>query len=238
MVACSGAASAQSPATTPGPEAAGWTGSFGAGLALTQGNSDTSTLNISYDVSRDTGSAVRFRSAGVYLRGESDGARTSNRLALDGRVDRRLNEPTSLFGQVQHLSDEFKQIDYLVSLTAGVSQQLARTARTELAVDASAGVVLEKNPGTDVKTDGAVTAGENVTYRLTPTAEITQRSTALWKTNDFDDSLFIFGLALATKVTAQTQLKAELLDTYKNKPPTVEVGKNDVAVLLSFVYRY
>jgi hypothetical protein len=105
-------------------------------------------------------------------------------------------------------------------------------------VDASAGVVLEKNPGTDVKTDGAVTAGENVTYRLTPTAEITQRSTALWKTNDFDDSLFIFGLALATKVTAQTQLKAELLDTYKNKPPTVEVGKNDVAVLLSFVYRY
>jgi hypothetical protein len=61
---------------------------------------------------------------------------------------------------------------------------------------------------------------------------------ALWKMNDFSDALYIFGVGLAANITAQTQLKAELLDTFKNRPPTVTVQKNDVAVLLSFVYKY
>ena len=59
----------------PDPEAPppGWTGSFGAGLALTQGNSDTSTVNVAYDVKRDTGSKFLFKSTGLYIRGESEG---------------------------------------------------------------------------------------------------------------------------------------------------------------------
>ena len=47
----------------------------------------------------------------------------------------------------------------------------------------------------------------------------------------------MFGTGLAANVSAQTQLKAELLDTYKNRPPSAAVQKNDVAVLLSFVYK-
>ena len=73
---------------------------------------------------------------------------------------------------------------------------------------------------------------------FTTTSEITQRTAALWKMDDFDDGLYIFGLGLAANITAGTQLKAELLDTFKNKPPTADVKKNDVAILLSFVYKY
>ena len=129
----------------PPPPPPGWTGSFGAGLALTQGNSDTSTINVAYDVKRDTGSPFLFRSAGLFIRGESEGELTTNRLAFDGRVDRKLTERTSVFGQVQYLRDEFKRIDYLVSPTAGLSQFLVKNVRTELNVDAGAGVVWEKN---------------------------------------------------------------------------------------------
>jgi putative salt-induced outer membrane protein YdiY len=222
----------------PPPPPPGWTGSFGAGLALTQGNSDTSTVNVAYDVLRDTGSPFLFKSKGLYLRGESEGALTTDRLALDGRVDRKLNARTSLFGQVQYLSDEFKEIDYLVSPTVGIAQQLVKNARTEFAVDAGVGVVWEKNPGFEVKTDGAVTAGQNFKHKLTGTAELTERAAALWKMDDFDDGLYVFGLGLAANVTAQTQLKAELLETYKNKPPRAEVKKSDLAILLSFVYKY
>ena len=56
--------------------------------------------------------------------------------------------------------------------------------------------------------------------------------------DDFDDGLYIFGVGLAANITAGTQLKAGLLDTFKNKPPTADVKKNDVAILLSFVYKY
>jgi hypothetical protein len=56
--------------------------------------------------------------------------------------------------------------------------------------------------------------------------------------SDFDDALYVFGIGIAANISAQTQLKAELLDTFKNLPPTSAVQKNDLAVLVSFVYKY
>jgi putative salt-induced outer membrane protein YdiY len=56
--------------------------------------------------------------------------------------------------------------------------------------------------------------------------------------DDFKDGLYIFGVGLAANVSDRTQLKAEFLETFKNKPPTADVKKGDVAVLLSFVYKY
>lgn len=237
LLAVTAPAFAQNPAATP-PPPPGWTGSLGAGLALTQGNSDTSTVNIAYDVKRDTGSNVLFKSTGLFIRGESEGELTTSRLAFDGRVDRKLTDRTSVFSQVQYLRDEFKQIDYLISPTGGVSYLLVKDDRTELAVDGGLGFIWEKNPGFDLQTGGAVTAGQNFKYKVSATAEVTQRTSALWKMDDFDDGLYIFGVGLAANITTQTQIKAEFLDTLKNKPPSADVKKNDVAVLLSFVYKY
>lgn len=226
------------PPPTEPPPPPGWTGSFGAGLAITQGNSDTSTVNLAYDVKRDVGSPFLFRSAGLFLRADSEGELTTNRLAFDGRVDRRITDRTSLFGQVQYLRDEFKQIDYLVSPTAGLSHLLIKNDRSELGVDAGLGMVWEKNPGFEVKTDGAVVAGQNYRFNITSNSTFTQRVSALWKMDDFDDALYIFGAGLAANITTRTQIKFELLNTFKNKPPSPDVQKNDIAMLLSFVYKY
>jgi hypothetical protein len=81
-------------------------------------------------------------------------------------------------------------------------------------------------------------AGQNYRFKITSTSEFTQRFAALWKMDDFDDGLYIFGVGLAANITTQTQIKFELLDTLKNRPPTAEVQKNDIAILLSFVYKY
>ncbi len=35
-----------------------------------------------------------------------------------------------------------------------------------------------------------------------------------------------------------TQMKVEFLDTYKAQPPVPTVKKNDLAVLVSFVYKF
>jgi putative salt-induced outer membrane protein YdiY len=220
------------------PPPPGWTGSFGAGLALTQGNSDTSTVNVAYDVKRDVGSPFLFRSAGLFIRADSEGELTTNRLAFDARVDRKLTDRTSLFGQVQYLRDEFKQIDYLVSPTVGLARLLVKNDRQELGVDAGVGLVWEKNPGFEVETDGAVVAGQNYRFQITENSTFTQRVSALWKMDDFDDGLYIFGVGLAANITTQTQIKFELLNTFKNKPPRPEVQKQDIAILLSFVYKY
>jgi putative salt-induced outer membrane protein YdiY len=223
---------------TPPPPPPGWVGSASAGLALTQGNSDTSTVNAAYELKRDTGSPFVFKSNGLLLRAKAQDALTSDRLSLDGRLERRLSTRTSLFGATQYLRDSFKAIDYLVSPTVGISQLLVKDDRTELGVDVGVGVVWEKNPDLEAQTDGAVTAGQQFTHKLTATTELKEKAAALWKMDDFDDALYTFGIGLAASITAATQLKVEFLDTYKARPPLASVEKNDIAVLVSFVYKF
>lgn len=237
------AAIAASPSTAfaqaaPPPPPPGWVGSASAGLALTQGNSDTSTVNAAYELKRDTGGDMVFRSNGLLVRGKAEDTLTSDRLSLDGRVERKLSARTSIFGATQYLRDSFKSIDYLVSPTVGVSRLLVKDDRTELGADLGAGVVWEKNPDLELQTDGAVAAGQQFTRKLTATTELKQKAAALWKMDDFADALYTFGAGIAASITAGTQLKVEFLDTYKARPPLPSVKKNDVAVLVSFVYKF
>ncbi len=224
------------PAAPPPPP--GWVGSAAAGVALTQGNSDTSTVNAAYELKRDTGGNMVFKSNGLLVWGKSQDTLTSDRLSLDGRVERKLSTRTSLYGATQYLRDSFKAIDYLVSPTVGVTRQLVKNERTELGVDAGVGVVWEQNPGLELQTDGAVTAGQQFTRKLTATTELKEKVAALWKMDDFGDALYVFGIGVAASITAGTQLKVEFLDTYKAQPPLPTVKKNDIAVLVSFVYKF
>jgi putative salt-induced outer membrane protein YdiY len=226
---------AQTMAPPPPP---GWAGSASAGLALTSGNSDTSTVNVAYDLRRDTGGPFLFRSAGLLLYGKSEGVLTSDRLSLDGRVERKLGDRASMFGQTQYLRDAFKSIDYLVAPAAGLSYLLLKTEAGELGVDGGVGGVWEKNPGLDTDLDGAITAGQRFSYKITATTELVEKVAALWKMDDFGDALYTFGAGLAASITAGTQMKIEFLDTYKSRPPLPGVQKNDIATLVSFVYKF
>jgi putative salt-induced outer membrane protein YdiY len=224
--------------TPPEPPPPGWAGSASAGIALTQGNSDTSTVNAAYELKRDTGSPIVIRSSGLLVWGKSEGELTSDRLALAGRVERKLNARTAVFGQTQYLRDSFKAIDYLVSPTVGLSRILFTNDRTELGVDGAVGVVWEQNPDLELQTDGAVTGGQQFAHKLTATTEVKQKMAALWKMDDFGDALYAFSAGIAASITAGTQLKVEFLDTYKTKPPFADVQKNDIAILVSFVYKF
>lgn len=225
-------------ATAPPPPPPGWAGSASAGLAMTQGNSDTSTVNAAYELKHDSGGPMVFKSAGLLVWGKAEGELTSDRLALSGRLERKLNDRTAVFGQTQYLRDSFKAIDYLVSPTVGLTRILLKNDRTELNVDGAVGVVWEQNPGLELQTDGAVNAGQQFTHKLTATTELKEKVNALWKMDDFGDALYTFGVGIAASISTKTQLKAEFLDTYKAKPPFADVEKNDVAILLSFVYKF
>jgi putative salt-induced outer membrane protein YdiY len=229
-----GAAIAQ---TTP-PPPPGWAGSASAGLALTSGNSDTSTVNVAYDLKRDTGGPYLFKSAALFLYGKSQDVLTSDRLSWDARLERKLSDRASLFGQTQYLRDEFKSIDYLVAPTVGLNYLLVKNERSELGVDGGVGGVWEKNPGLDTDLDGALTAGQRFSNKITATTELIEKVAALWKMDDLGDALYTFSVGLAASITAGTQIKIEFLDTYKAKPPLPGVQKNDIATLMSFVYKF
>lgn len=235
LILPSGVALAQTPPPKPPP---GIAGSLGAGLALTSGNSDTSTVNVAYDFLRDRGSDIVIKSAGLYLRGTNDGEANVDRAALDGRVEYRVSPRLAAFGMTTYARDRFKEIDYLIAPTGGLSLKAVVTDRTEWVTDGSVGIVVEKNTGLDAKTAGAVLAGEKLTHKFTATARFLHSATGLWKMNDFGDAFYTFAAGLATSVASSLELKTEFLDTYKAKPTNPLLKKNDQSIVVSIVYKY
>lgn len=214
-----------------------WTVAASAGLALTHGNKDSSTVNAAYDLTYDPQTKNVVKSDALLIRGKTEGETTANRFGLNVRDEYKLTDRMFVFGQNQYLKDEFKNIDYLLAPTGGVGVKIFDTMQTKLAVDAGGGGVWEKNPGFEVRSSGAVVASEKLQQTLTATTTLTQSVSALWKTKEWDDSLYVFGVGVAATISARTQLKVEVLDTYKNLPPLPTIKKNDVAVLMAIVYK-
>lgn len=231
---------AQAPATAaaPPPPPPGWTGSIGAGLAATKGNTDTSTLNVGADVLRDYGTDVLFKATGLLLKGSNNGVSNVDRSQADARVDYKLSPRLSAFALTTFARDNFKAIDYLLAPTAGLSYKVVALPRTEWITDGSAGVVFEKNKGLDVDTSGAVIAGEKLVQKLGEKSKFTHAATALWKLKDFDDAFYTFSAGLLTSIAGNFDLKTEFLSTYKNKLTNTALKKADQSIVLSVVYKY
>ena len=225
-------------AQDPPPEPKIWTVTASAGLALTSGNSETSTVNLAYDLTYDPQTRNMIKSDGLFLRGETEGEVSTQRTGLNIRDEYRLTERIFVFGQNQYLKDEFKEIEYLIAPTAGVGYKLIDTPETRFGVDASVGVVWEKNTGIDdTSSSGAVAMSQRLQQTMTANTTLTQVLTGLWRMEDFEDALFTLGVSIAASMSTRTQLKVEALDTFKNKPPLPTIKANDVAVLMSIVYK-
>jgi putative salt-induced outer membrane protein YdiY len=224
---------AEPPATPPV-----WTGSFGAGLALTQGNKDTTNFNLSFDLKRDPKTRTIFKAEGLYILATENGDENVDRGLFNIRLERMISERAYVFGQLAYVRDRFKDIDYLIAPTAGLGYKLIANERTTLDIDGSLGVVVEKNTGFDVETDGAVAAGEKFSHRISDSATFTQGAAALWRMDDFGDALYTFSAGLAASVTTRVQLKIEFQDIFKTRPTGADVEKNDVALITAFVYKF
>lgn len=228
---------AQAPPADPEPPKH-WTGTAGFGVSATTGNSDTVNYNLAFDVTRTPKARNVMKWTGLYIRGSQNDAVVVDRTMLGYRDEYTLSGRTFLFGQVDYLRDTFKRIDYLVAPTAGVGFKVIDTNRTKFSVDGGGGSISEKNPGMDMRTNGALTAGERLAWQVTPTATFKHATTALWNATDFSDGLYTVSVGMATRIAERLQLSIDLLDNFKNRPPTPQTRKNDVAFVTAITAKF
>ncbi len=195
-------------------------------------------VNLTFTLTHDPANPHLVKVEALYLRGESEGDLVVNRSAFSLREEYTLSERTLVFGQLRYLHDTFKEIDYLIAPIAGVGYKIISVPTTALTVDAGVGGVWEKNPGLDTSGSGAINLGQNFSYKFSTTSTLTQAITGLWKTSDFGDVLYTVRVGVAAALTTKSQLKVELLETYKTLPPSPSVQKQDVALLTSLVYAF
>lgn len=228
---------AQTPPAPPPPPPPQWTGSIGAGLAITSGNSDTTNLNFSFAAKYDPGTRFLFKADALYLLGEADGEKQVDKATAMARGEYSLSERTFAFGEVTWLRDPFKDIDYLVAPVVGGGYRILRSDTHMLTVDGAAGFQIESNPGLGRSSSGALKVGENYEWTISRSSKLTQKITGLWKTDDFADALYHFDAALTTTVAARVELKVAYAYDYKNRPPSPDVEKGDGALFAAIVFK-
>ncbi|HSU89309.1 MAG TPA: DUF481 domain-containing protein, partial [Terriglobia bacterium] len=87
----------QAPQPTAPPPV--WTGNVGAGLALTNGNTDTKNINISLGIVRDPKTRSVLRVNGLYLRGEKESELIVNQAQFTIRDEINISPRTFVFAQ-------------------------------------------------------------------------------------------------------------------------------------------
>jgi putative salt-induced outer membrane protein YdiY len=237
-IAVAGLATPAMAQDAPAPQVKHWFTTLSFGLTVTSGNKDTSTYSAGYDFKYDPKTKNVLKSDGLFIRGKTDGVVSTSRLSLRVRDEHQANGKFFVFAQAQYLQDTFKQIDYLAAPTAGMGIKAIDSKVTRLAVNLGVGGVWEKNTLRGVRRSGAVTLGQNFSHQLSSTVAITQSFNGLWKTEALHDALLTLGASLAASINSRTQFKVEWIDTYKTRPPSALVQKNDMSVLVALVVKH
>jgi len=233
IMLCAAAAFAEDPKPLP----KSWNSSLGAGLALTSGNTDTKNYNLSFATKYDPKTKFVFKADALYLRGDSNGATLVDKATADARGEYALSDRTFAFGEVSYLRDPFKDINYFVAPLVGGGYRILRSDTRNLTVDGAVGTVIESNGVAGRSSGGALKAGENFDWALSPTSKMTQKLTGIWKTSDFADALYHFDAGLATKVAARAELSLSYVYDFKNRTPA-GVKKGDSALFATLLFKF
>jgi putative salt-induced outer membrane protein len=234
LLMAAGVRAADAPVPPPKP----WTGSIGAGLAITSGNTDTQNYNLVAATKYDPKTRFLFKADALYLRGATSGVKQIDKATLDARGEYTLSERTFTFGELSYLRDPFKDITYFIAPVVGAGYRIIRTDVRNLTVDGAAGVETESNGRAGRSSGGAIKAGENFDWALTPTSKVVQKLTAIWKTSDFADALYHFDAGLTTTVAARMELKVSYVYDYKNRPTSTTVKKGDSALFAALLFKF
>jgi putative salt-induced outer membrane protein YdiY len=225
------------PCPPPSPPPPHWTGSIGAGLALTSGNSDTKSYNLTATALYDPKTKNVFKADVLYLRSDTGGEATVNRTTARVRDEYSFAKRAFVFGEVGYLRDQFKQLSYLIAPLAGVGYRVVDQKNVVFSLDGGLGGAFEKYEDRDSTTSGAVTAGDSVVWKISGSSSFTQGFTALWKMQDFGDSTYHVGAGISSSVAKRFEMKLAYAFDYKSRPPLPTIKKGDHSFLAALVFK-
>lgn len=237
MMVCAAALGQDAPAPPPTPPPA-WTSSLGAGLAITSGNTDTKNYNLSFATKYDPKTRFVFKADALLLRGSSEGETQVDKATAGARGEYALSERTFTFAEVSYLRDPFKDIDYFVAPVAGAGYRIIRSPTRNLTVDAAAGMQIESNPIIGRSSSGAIKAGEEFDWALSPTSKVTQKLTAITRMSDLGDALYHFDAGLTSTLIESLELKIAYVYDYKARPTSPTVKKGDSALFAALLFKF
>lgn len=226
------------PCPPPDPPPPVLQGSFSAGLALTTGNSDTSSFNLGFNLVYDPKAHSLFKADAFYLHSGNDGVATSDKAAARLRYEYKVTERAYAFLQLGYNRDRFMNMTYLITPMVGAGYSVVKEKTLDVTLEGSIGGAFEKDGGYDATSSGAFAVAQGLAWKISPGATFTERASGLWKTSDTSDCFYHFEVGLAASLVKSFELKLTYLVDYRNlpNPPTKE--KTDTTLIFAIVYKF
>lgn len=225
-----------SPSPSPPPPPA-WKVSVGGGLSRTGGNTDTSSYNLSFEAAYNPHTRNVVRGSGLYLRSSDSGVTTASRSLVTARDEYTINGRLFVYGQIEYQRDVFKGIEHVVSPQGGVGVKVVDKPKIVFALDGGLGAAFEKLVGEESTTKLAVNSSDRVEWKPSETMVLFQKTSALWKADDFGDAYYHAELGLTTRLAKRLDLKLAFTDDYKTKPSSPTLKKNDTSFIASLLFK-
>ena len=212
-----------------------WTSSIGFGLTETSGNSDITSLALTFQAVNEMTKAKWGINANVTY-ATTDGDETANKGGVKRQYDYFPTDRLCYFAKVGLDFDKFAELDLRTSPGGGVGYIVVQDEGVKLSASGGANAVTDFFSDDTKDSRGTLSISEEFGYDLTSTSNLFQNFNVQNNFEDFGDYLLDLEISLSTKVSDQLTLKASLLDKYDSDPFSVELKKNDVTFITSINY--
>ncbi|HEY4490957.1 MAG TPA: DUF481 domain-containing protein [Acidobacteriota bacterium] len=216
-----------------------WSGDLGFGFSKTTGNSDTTNLSLTFSSKKKLSTKIDWKNAASFLYGRNSGVKNAESLFLGSRFEWNHQERIFSFYEMQYLTDEFKDYNYRISPAAGVGYKAYSSDSSLLSLLAGVSAVSIKYESIDdTESYAALKLGNQLSWKLSPTAEIKQ---ALDFNMDFSNTerFFLhFDVGISAAINENWSLKFSVLDNFDNKPVSPGIKKNDAAFIAGVTMKF
>ena len=224
------------PAPTPTPPERAWKLAVGAGLSLAGGNSDTSSLSLSFSAGWDPKRRDLLKAEGLYLRTAGQGQVTADKTSLALREEHGKGRGF-LFGAVGFQRDPIKGVEHLFTPAVGAGYRVVDGPSLLLVADGSVGGAFEQLEGAANTSSLAFAVGQRLEWKASSTVKMFEKASGLWKADDAEDANYHFEVSLVAAAARRLELKLTFIDDFKNKPAAPGLRKNDTTFVAALVFK-
>ncbi|HEV8130759.1 MAG TPA: DUF481 domain-containing protein [Acidobacteriota bacterium] len=207
-----------------------WSGFADAGLSLTKGNADTTTLGTAMKAARTTSRdkiSVYFTS--LFAKNSTDGksVTTANALFGGSRYDFNLSDRVFVFGQSDLEHNELQHLDLRFNLAGGLGLHAVKTERTLIDLFAGGSFDEEFFSTNVTRRSAEILLGEELSHKLSASTSFTERAAFYPNLSETGEYRFTFDTSAATKLRNWLAWHVTFSDRFVSNP-IPGVKKNDV----------
>lgn len=216
-----------------------WRGAANAGLSFANGNTDSTSVNISANAAKATeDDKLNFYLTTLYGTKKTNGVNdeTANLLRAGGKYDRNLTDTVFAFGSLDAEHDKLQDLDLRAVTAGGLGYHLIKNENTVF--DVFSGLTYNHERfTTETRNNAEILLGEESQHRLTDTTSLNQRFAFYPSITDSGEFRAQFDAGLSTSITKKVELKLTLSNRYQSNP-LPGIKKTDTLFLTSIGYRF